>query len=87
MQPSVPLSKLELHFSCDALKNMDRLSKSDPQVYVYLQDPRTKVWSEVGKTEVIKDNLNPKVSSQKSREEELVGFFCENSPTRTNRLI
>ena len=40
---------------------MDVLSKSDPQVWVYLQDAtQSGRWMQLGKTEVIQDNLNPK---------------------------
>eukprot|EP00027_Filamoeba_sp_ATCC50430_P000378 CAMPEP_0168556542 /NCGR_PEP_ID=MMETSP0413-20121227/8939_1 /TAXON_ID=136452 /ORGANISM="Filamoeba nolandi, Strain NC-AS-23-1" /LENGTH=553 /DNA_ID=CAMNT_0008587497 /DNA_START=38 /DNA_END=1699 /DNA_ORIENTATION=+ len=59
-QSSVPLSKVELSFSCSKLKNLDITSKSDPQLYVFLQPPRTTTWTEIGKTEQIQDNLNPK---------------------------
>ena len=55
---STPLSKLELHFSCKKLKNMDVLSKSDPQVQVYMK-MRQEAYQLVAKTEMIKDNLNP----------------------------
>mmetsp|Transcript_5817 Transcript_5817/g.8144 ORF Transcript_5817/g.8144 Transcript_5817/m.8144 type:complete len:557 (-) Transcript_5817:49-1719(-) len=57
---SVPLSKLELNISCGKLVNLDVTSKSDPQVYVFMQPPRTDTWIEAGKTEMINDNLNPK---------------------------
>ncbi len=39
---------------------MDVTSKSDPQVYIFLKDHILKDWTEVGRTEVIQDNLNPK---------------------------
>ena len=51
--------KVELHVSCRKLKNLDILTKSDPQVIFYVQNERTKKWIEYGKTEMIKDNLNP----------------------------
>lgn len=44
------------------LINMDTLSKSDPQVYVYTRtvtNSGASEWSEVGHTEMINDNLNP----------------------------
>eukprot|EP01132_Coremiostelium_polycephalum_P000624 gene624-774_t len=55
-----PTSKIELRFSCKGLKDLDTLSKSDPQVVVYHQDPISKNWVVAGKTEMIKNNLNPK---------------------------
>ena len=40
---------------------MDVMSKSDPQVWVYLQDQGASgKWAMIGKTEMIKDNLDPK---------------------------
>ncbi|KAL0479669.1 hypothetical protein AKO1_010951 [Acrasis kona] len=53
-------SRLELSFGCRKLKNMDVLSKSDPQIVMYMRDNPQTEWVEVGRTEMIKDNLNPK---------------------------
>ena len=50
---------LELHFSCTALPNLDRISKSDPICILYEQNKNTKLWEEKGRTEVIYDSLNP----------------------------
>lgn len=38
---------------------MDLMSKSDPQVVLYFRHQQTNQWYEFGRTEVIKDNLNP----------------------------
>jgi Ca2+-dependent lipid-binding protein len=38
---------------------LDTFSKSDPEVHVYLKDSKAKGYSFVGKTEMIKNNLNP----------------------------
>ena len=54
-----PLSKLELSLSCKNLKNMDWLSKSDPIVVVYQKNNVTNRFQELGRTEMILDNLNP----------------------------
>eukprot|EP01135_Chromosphaera_perkinsii_P010266 Nk52_evm8s2085 gene=Nk52_evmTU8s2085 len=54
-----PSSKVELSFKCTGLRDMDILSKSDPQVYVFAQDPSNRKWHQIGKTEMIKNNLNP----------------------------
>jgi len=50
---ATPQSRVELHFSATNLLNMDLLSKSDPQLIIYLDG------KEIGRTETIQDNLNP----------------------------
>ena len=52
-------NKVELSISCTNLKDLDFFSKSDPVVFVYEQ--RGKNWDKIGRTEVIDNNLNPKV--------------------------
>jgi len=54
-----PISKLELHLSCQNLVNLDTFSKSDPQVVISVLDQAGK-WIEYARTEMINDNLNPK---------------------------
>lgn len=59
------VEKVELFLSCKGLLNMDLLSLSDPMCVVYSghrspQPPHDIIWTEIGRTEVIKDNLNPK---------------------------
>ena len=59
--PSSNLSyKVKLSVSCSNLKNLDRFSKSDPVVFLYSRG-REVEWTKVGRTEVIDNNLNPKV--------------------------
>ena len=53
-------SKVELSLSCSNLKDLDAFSKSDPVVFLYEQ--KGSEWVKLGRTEVINDNLNPKVS-------------------------
>lgn len=53
-----PLSKIELRLSAHNLVNLDILSKSDPQAHVHLKT-KTGQWVEIGRTEMINDNLNP----------------------------
>ncbi|KAK2149260.1 hypothetical protein LSH36_458g02009 [Paralvinella palmiformis] len=53
----VPLSKVELFLSCTDLLNKDVSSKSDPCAVMYIQTGG--VWKEVGRTENIKNTLNP----------------------------
>merc|ERR1719456_446987 len=57
-------SKVEFYVSCRGLVNMDLLSKSDPFCVVYYRDTKTGVWSEMGRTETIMDNLNPDFTQQ-----------------------
>jgi hypothetical protein len=49
-----------LRFSCKNLIDMDTFSKSDPMVVVYMKSGGEHSYSEVGRTEMIKDNLNPR---------------------------
>lgn len=58
-------SVVELSISCLDLPDCDIVSKSDPQVFVYLLDLTGKnKKSEIGRTEVIADNLNPKFTKK-----------------------
>ena len=53
---------IELNFVCENLVNMDLFSLSDPMVVVYLKTESETIL--VGRTEVIRDNLNPKFTKQ-----------------------
>ena len=53
-------SKVEITVTCQNLKDLDYFSKSDPCVFLYEFMHRS--WAKVGRTEVIDNNLNPKVS-------------------------
>lgn len=61
MDISSDREKVEFFISCRSLKNMDVFSKSDPQVIMYVKTPSNQ-WAEFGRTEMIKDNLNPNFS-------------------------
>ncbi|KAL6048086.1 Copine IVb [Balamuthia mandrillaris] len=53
--------KVELHVSCKKLADMDVFSKSDPMVVLYVPKAEfSNKWTEFGRTEMIKDTLNPK---------------------------
>jgi len=59
-------SKIELRFSCTNLPNLDTLSKSDPKIFIFLEQEtydtngnKNVKWIQIGSTEIIKDNLNP----------------------------
>ena len=49
---------VELFFSCRALKDADLVGKSDPQLTLE-KHVEGNNWAFVGRTEVIKNNLNP----------------------------
>lgn len=55
-----PMCKVELSISCDHLVNLDMLSKSDPMVILYVGNVVSGTWREFARTEMIRDNLNPK---------------------------
>jgi len=54
-----PCTEVELTLSCRNLRNMDYFSKSDPMIVVNEFDIVTKKWKNLGRTEVIWNNLNP----------------------------
>ncbi|KAG2378434.1 hypothetical protein C9374_008073 [Naegleria lovaniensis] len=55
-------TEVELSISCNQLPNLDVLSKTDPQVFIFTRDATNPMapWTEIGRTEIIWDNLNPK---------------------------
>jgi len=61
----VPVMKqrVALFISCRGLKNLDLMSKSDPQCEVYLKDRAATNWTLVGRTERVNNNLNPDFST------------------------
>ena len=55
-----PVSRVNLYLSCLELANTDVLSKSDPQIFVFLKSSRTNnIWTEVGRTETVNNSLAP----------------------------
>lgn len=56
MNLNVPV---KLYISGRNLKNMDLFSKSDPLCVVYEQAQDSDEWFEIGRTEFVKDTLNP----------------------------
>lgn len=64
--PVRPNSKIEIRLSCKNLPNYDVLSKSDSRIFVYFEEKvfkngvYTSTWKNIGCTETIKNNLNPK---------------------------
>ncbi|KAH9489380.1 Copine-8 [Bulinus truncatus] len=59
---AVPSSKVEISVSCRKLRDLDVFSKSDPMCVLYMQDIMSQRYIEIGRTEIIKDNLNPQFS-------------------------
>ena len=56
----IPSTSVELSLSCDNLKDLDFISKSDPFCVVYYKDnSKQSQFIEVGRTETIDDNLCP----------------------------
>ncbi len=55
---AMPTSTLEISVKCSKLADQDVLSKSDPFCVMYMKS-QTGEWVEIGRTEVIMDNLNP----------------------------
>ncbi len=55
---AMPTSTLELSVRCRKLSDQDVLSKSDPFCVLFVKS-QAGHWVEVGRTEVVRDNLNP----------------------------
>jgi len=58
IKPQDDREQVEFYISCKNLKNMDILSKSDPQVRLYVKNA-SNTWALHGSTEMIKNDLNP----------------------------
>lgn len=56
---------LELMISCTELVNLDLFSKTDPMCVLFLK--QFGQWKELGRTEAVRDQLNPKVRQMHSR--------------------
>lgn len=53
------VSIVEISISCKDLPDLDRLTKSDPMCVLYTMEFEADMWKEVGRTELIWNNLNP----------------------------
>lgn len=69
------LWNVELSIECYKLTNKDVLSKSDPQVTVEMAF-EDNVFREIGRTEIVRDNLSPKFSTSI-----LTDYFFERKQT------
>ncbi|KAL8602874.1 hypothetical protein ACOMHN_050146 [Nucella lapillus] len=56
---TMPSSKVEISVECRNLKNKDTFSKSDPMCVLSVSDAKTRQSHEIGRTEMIKDTLDP----------------------------
>ncbi len=50
---------MQIFISCRKLKDLDLLSKSDPEVHVFIRNSKLGSYVNLGKTEMILNNLNP----------------------------
>jgi len=57
-QAALPTSTIELAVRCESLANTDVLSKSDPMCVLFVKG-KAGEWLEYGRTELIKDTLDP----------------------------
>lgn len=64
MSAAVPTSTVELSVSCKNLRNLDTFSKSDPLCALFMEEFGGKGWAEVGRTEMIVNNLNPEFAKK-----------------------
>jgi len=60
---AVPKSRVMLSIQCKGLANKDTFSKSDPCCILQLKASNG-LWNEVGRTEVVQNNLNPKFKTK-----------------------
>lgn len=56
---NLPTTQIEMTISCRNLLNRDITSKSDPFCVVKMKEPWQNRYPEIGRTESIRDNLNP----------------------------
>ncbi|XP_076469076.1 copine-8-like [Babylonia areolata] len=56
---AMPSSKVEISVQCRNLRNKDTFSKSDPMCVLHMSDAKTRQLLEIGRTEMIKDTLDP----------------------------
>ncbi|XP_037075271.1 copine-8-like [Pollicipes pollicipes] len=61
---ALPSSLVEVSICCSGLRDLDIMSKSDPCCILYLAEGMATQFFEVGRTEVIKNNLNPEFATK-----------------------
>ena len=86
---ALPTSTVELSIRCSDLADKDLLSKSDPVCVLFMQKQGN--WFEIGRTEMIKDSLNPAwekrfVVDYSFEERQMVKFEIYDFDSQSNRL-
>ena len=86
----MPTTSLEISVSCKDLCDMDTLSKSDPLCVMY-QKVGNEQWSEVGRTEMLKNTLNPSWKTKFNvdyhfEERQMVRFEVYDWDSKSNKL-
>jgi len=66
---AVPKTKIELSIECKNLENLDFTSLSDPLVVVHHRVSNTGPFIELGRTEQVKNDINPKFAKKFEYEE------------------
>ena len=61
---AVPKTKIELSIECHNLEDLDLTSLSDPMVVVRHRASNTGPFVELGRTEQVKNDLNPKFAKK-----------------------
>lgn len=56
---AAPSTLVEISVSCRDLRDADVFSKSDPMCVLFIKEHGSKNFREFGRTETIRDNLNP----------------------------
>ena len=83
-------ARLQISVSCEHLADMDTFSKSDPLCVMSWKDEKGKWW-EIGRTEVIKNTLNPSWKAQfiveyRPEQSQVVSFEVYDWDTKNYKL-
>jgi len=87
----MPTTSLEVSVACKNLCDMDTLSKSDPLCIMYQKVGNTEQWAEVGRTEMLKNTLNPSWKTKFNvdyyfEQRQMVRFEVYDWDSKSNRL-
>ncbi|OSX72374.1 hypothetical protein BU14_0442s0009 [Porphyra umbilicalis] len=58
---SAGMTRIVVHIAGERLADRDVLSKSDPFAVLYIRAARQSRYTELGRTETLKDTVNPRV--------------------------
>ena len=89
--PAVDEERLEISVSCEQLADTDTFSKSDPLCVMSWKDEKSGKWWEIGRTEVIKNSLDPSwrakfIVEYKPHTTQVVSFEVYDWDTRSYKL-